>query len=312
MDQQFSMLDSEESVFFRRQLELVRSRTYDVVYKDLVFRDIVPVDNSGGPGVETITTQIFDQVGMAKIISSYAHDLPRADVKAREVFVPVRTLGSSFGYNKHEIAAAALANRDLPQSKANAARRSIEEKLNNICFGLDDEATASGLGSFLDNVNVPVGNVVNPGSGTEWVNKTPDQILFDINEIFASVHEISLMKERPNKLLLPVQQWNYIVATPRSANSDTTILQYVIANSPYITSAADIIPLNELKGAGTGGVDIMMTYDKNPEKLVMDIPHELEFLDVQIKGLEFVTPAWARAGGVNFFYPLSAAIREGI
>ena len=56
----------------------------------------------------------------------------------------------------------------------------------------------------------------------------------------------------------------------------------------------------------------MVVYTRDPDKLELEIPVELEMLPVQQKNLEFIIPGRARVGGVNVYYPLSASISEGI
>lgn len=304
------MLSDDEGFFFQRELEYVKARSYDVQYADLIARDLFPVSNEAGPGVDTITYTTYDQAGAAKIINAYAKDLPRVDVKGKETTIPVRSVGISYGYSLDEIQSAARAGRPLDQRRANAATRSVEQLINDIAFNGDSE---SGLQGFLTHPNIPAGNVSQGASGeTEWDGKTPDEILFDINDLFADIFETTKMKERGNTLLLPVRQWSYIMSTPRATSSDTTIAQFVAQNSPYLTSVEDIIPVNELMGVGTAGADIMVAYDRNPEKLQLEIPVELEMLAAQMRGLEFIVPGRSRLGGINYYYPLSAAIGEGI
>jgi len=152
------------------------------------------------------------------------------------------------------------------------------------------------------------------GGGTEFVNKTPDQILFDINDGFTDIFETTKMVEQGNTLLLPPNQWSFISSTPRSANSDTTILMYIVQNSPYINSADDIIPCNEMAAANNPllSTDAMVFYDRSPDKLQLEIPVELELLPVQQKNLEFVIPGRSRLAGLNIYYPLSLNIVTGI
>ena len=76
-------LDADGAVFFQRQLEHIKARSYDVRYAELKARTLFPVSNEGGPGVTTITYRTYDQVGAAKIINAYADDLPRADVAGK-------------------------------------------------------------------------------------------------------------------------------------------------------------------------------------------------------------------------------------
>lgn len=304
-------LDADGAYFFQRQLEHIKARSYDVQYAELQARMLFPVSNEAGPGVTTITYRTYDQSGAAKIINAYADDLPRADVAGKETSIPVRSVGISYGYNLDEIQSAQLTGQPLDQRRANAAVRAVEQTTNDVAFFGDVE---SGLPGFFDNPNIPTGTAVNPGSGTEWVNKTPDQILFDINDLFADIFEVTKMVERGNTLLLPPAQWSYIASTPRASNSDTTILQYVVQNSPYLQSESDVIPVNECAAANNPlyANDVMVAYDRSPEKLQLEIPVELEMMQVQQKNLEFTVPGRQRLGGLNIYYPLSANIIEGI
>lgn len=305
------IVDADGAFFFQRQLELIKARSYDVRYAELKARMLFPVSNEGGPGITSITYRTYDMAGAAKIINAYADDLPRADVAGKETTIPVRSVGISYGYNLDEIQASQLTGAALDQRRANAARRSNEQVVNDVAFFGDTE---SGLPGLFSNPNIPTGAVVNPGSGTEWVNKTPDEILFDVNDLFADIFETTKMVEQGNTLLLPPNQWSYIMSTPRSSNSDTTIAQYLVQNSPYLNSLDDLIPVNECAAANNPllSTDAMVAYDRNPDKLQLEIPVELEMLPVQQKNLEFVVPGRSRLGGLNIYYPLSLAIATGI
>lgn len=305
------VMDADEGFFFARQLELIKTKSYDVRYAELKARMLFPVNGEGGAGITSITYRTYDQVGMAKIINAYADDLPRADVLGKETTIPVHSVGISYGYSLDEIRASEMTGASLDQRRANAAMRANEQVVNDVAFFGDVE---SGLPGLFDNPNIPQSNVVDPGAGTEWVNKTPDQILFDINDLFTDIFENTLMVESGNTLLLAPCQWSYIMSTPRSANSDTTIAQYVATNSPFLKSIDDIIAVNEFQATlnPTLSEDAMMAYDRSPEKLELQIPLELEMLAVQQKGLEFVVPGRSRLGGLNVYYPLSLAIAVGI
>jgi len=305
------ILDADGAFFFQRQLEHIKARSYDVQYAELQARMLFPVSNEGGPGVTSITYRTYDQVGAAKIIQAYADDLPRADVAGKETTIPVRSVGISYGYNLDEIQASQLTGAALDQRRANAAMRSIEQKVNDVAFFGD---AASNLPGLFDHPNIPSGSVVNPGSGTEWVNKTPDEILFDVNDLFADIFETTKMVERGNTLMLPPAQWSYISSTPRASNSDTTILMYLVQNSPYLSNVNDIIPVNECSASDNPelSADAMVAYDRNPDKLQLEIPVELEMMPVQQKNLEFIVPGRNRLAGLNIYYPLSLAIATGI
>jgi len=307
---EFRNLDADGSVFFKRELEHIKAQSYDVAYQDLMARELFPTSNEAGAHAEIITYRSYDRVGMAQIISSYAKDLPRADVTGKEITSPVRIIGLSFGYTIGEVLASQATGKSLEQRRANAVQRGTEETIDHIAWYGD---AATGLPGFLTNANIPNGAVA-PGvsTGTEWDTKTPAEILEDVNDLFGTTYAVTRKKERPNTLLLPVKQWNYIMSTPRSDNSDTTIAQYLVTNSPFLTSLEDIVAVPELEGAGTGGADMMVAYDKNPDKLTMEVPLELQFLPVQEIGLAFEVPSWAKTGGTIVYYPLSVRFAYGI
>jgi len=307
--QEFTLLDSNQGIFFARELELIKSRTYDVEYADLPARDLFPVNNEGGLGITSITYRTYDKVGAAKIINAYAKDLPRSDVKGHETTIPVKEIGTSYGYTVKEIASSQLTGKSLDQRRANSSRRAVEEEINSIAMNGNSE---HGLPGLLDNANVPKSTAVDGGSGTKFVNKTSTQIIADLNAAMSDIFVLTKKKESGKRLILPTEQWAYIHDTPRSDLTDTTILQYFVKNNAFIDSESDVMPINELAGAGTAGVDIMIAYNASPEKLQLEIPYELSYLAPQEQGLEIVIPGLCSIGGLNIYYPLSLNIVEGI
>ena len=274
---------------------------------------LIPVSNEAPKGSKFITYTTYDQVGMAELINNQAGDLGRSDISGKETTHPVEPYGLSYGYSLQEIQQSQLTGIPLDQRRANAARRAAEERVNDIGFFGDDRVNLPG---FFNNPNIPKSAALNSGTGgaREWSRKNPDQIIFDINDIFADIFETSKMKESGNTLLLPPKQWSYIVSTPRASNSDTTIANFIAASSPYLNSPADIIPVNECAAENNPGEssDIMIAYTRSPEKLEYEIPQELEWLPVQLENFKYKIPGWVQIGGVHLRYPLSAAIATGI
>ena len=307
---QFKNLDTSSSIFFRRELEFVKAKSYDIDYQDLMARTLFPVSNEAGAHAQVITFTQYDRVGMAQIISSYAKDLPRADISGEQISSPVRPIGLSFGYTIDEILSSEAVGKSLEQRRVNAVQRGSEETIDTIAWYGD---AATGLPGFLTNPNIPTGAVA-PGASTTttWITKTPEEILDDVNNLFGTTYSVTKKKERPNRLLIPIKQWNYIMTKARSANSDTTIAGYLVQNSPFLSSLDDIMAIAEMEGAGTGGADMMAIYTPDPDKLTMEVPLELQFLPVQERGLAFEVPAWAKTGGVIVYKPLSVRFAYGI
>jgi hypothetical protein len=301
------VMDAEDGVFFSRELEHIKAKSYDKKYADLPYRQVFPVSHEAPEGSETITVSSYDRVGATKIIDGYATDLPRVDIRGKQYSVQVKQTGNSYGYSTKEIRSSRIVGKGLDQRRANASMRSNEEKFNDIAFVGDDDA---GLFGLFNSGGIPTATVATKAAtGTEWANATPDEIIFDLNNAVATMIDTTKMKEKPTRLLLPVLQYNLINSTPRSSLSDTTILSYFLTNNAWIN---DAMPLNELDGAGTAGADVFVIYNPDPDNLTFEIPMEFRHLPPQLRGLEWTIPGEAETGGLNVYYPLSLAIWEGI
>lgn len=313
---QFEKLDAKDAIFFARELEHVKSRTYDTQFPEFKARSLIPVSYEANTGAETIKYDTFTEVGIAKVVANYAKDFPRADIKGEENVSFVRSLGDSYGYSIQDIRAASLAGKPLQQRKANAARRAIGQLEESIAWYGD---AAYKLGGMLSNVNIPSGTLPADGTGasTQLKDKTPDQIIRDLNDCANSIVETTKGVEMPNTLLLPIEQYTYIASTPRSSTSDTTILEYFLQNNPFITQ---VDWLNQLKEptAGWASVglsftgDIMIAYNRSPDKLTLEIPQDFEQFAPQLNKMEYEVECHERIGGVLIYYPLSMNICEGV
>ena len=298
------------SVFFARELESIEARMYVFKKKELKYRELIPVSNSDSPGANNITYHMFDKVGMAQVIANFADDLPRADVFGKEFTQKVKSIGVSIGFNTQEIRAASMANVPLETMKADAQRRALREKESKIAWNGDAD---SGLIGFLDNVNIPqiaAPNGASPASPL-WGGKTPDEIIADVLAMVTKIREDSKGTFSGDTLLLPIAQYNLIAGTPRSATSDTTIMEFLIKpGNTYGLGLIDWLP-DELVGA-IGGEDIAVLYQRDAEVLEQRIPLELQLLPVQERNLEFVINGEARNGGVVVRYPIATVILTGI
>lgn len=302
-------LDEQDTIFFERELEHVKQRTYDVKFPRLRFAegDLIPISFEAGPGARSITYETFTMLGMAKVISDYAADLPRGDVKGKETTVNVKDLGSSFGWNIREIKAARRTGKPLESRKSQAARRAIFQLLDKIgAFG-DKE---SGLQGLLTHPNIT--EVIVPadgtGSSTKFKDKTPEQVLRDLNAIPTAIIDSTNGVESPNTMLMPHSQFEFIANTPRSIHSNVSIKKWFLEENEHIK---EIIPVVKMKGADNGE-DVIVCYEKNPQTMTFEIPDPFEILDGEAKGLETVFPVLMSTGGVIIYYPLSVAKAVGI
>lgn len=300
-------LDADTNIFFARELEHVKAKSYDVKYPTLRAEEFIPVSTEVPEGAESWTYTQYDTVGVAKLLASYADDLPRADVKGLQFNQKVHAIGNAFGYNMQEIRAAAMAGKPLQQMKANAARERHMSKRDALARSGD---TKSNLVGFFNNPNVSeITAGSKTGGGTTWLgaSATGLEMLADLNAMANKVIDVTKGVEEIDTILMPLLQYEKGQQTRLGTDSDTTVLEFFKKTHPNIAVAA----WSHLEDAASDASDLMIGYRKSPDKVVMEIPMEFTMHAPQPDGLEFSIPCESRFGGVVFFYPLSAVYMKG-
>jgi len=302
-------LDAGESAFFMRELEYIKSVTYDVKYKPLKALLLFPTSTEANTGATQITWRQFSLVGNAKIVADYGNDFPKADTYAVENPYKIKSIGMGYGYTIQEIRESMFSGKRLDQRRAAAARRAIDQLINQICLigsaddGIFGLINFPGIGSY----SVPADGT---GSSALWSAKTGDQINRDITGMINAVFNATNGVEYPDTLLLPVKQYTYAATTRMTQFTDRTILEFLLMSSPFIKTV-DWLP-NELSGAGALGSDRMMIMARDDMHMSLEIPQPFEQFDPQQHGLEFDVPCHARTAGLLIYYPQSVAYGDGI
>ena len=308
--------DSAEdaSVFFARELDYIKAQTYDRLYPNMTALQLFPTTSEADPGAESVTYYSYDKFGLAKIIQNYATDLPRADVTGKPTTVPIKSLGASYGYSVQEMRASRYAGKSLDVKKSDAAKYAIDYATNKIAWSGD---TDSGLVGVLSPGNdIPVFTLPNGVSGsTKWVDKTPTEILEDINAMQAFTATLTKSVEQPDILALPTDAYLHLANTPMLIGgvATSTIMKWVLDNSPRISQIIEVPELNadsEMHPYTGQGVAFM--YSNDDTKFAIEIPMPFLQHPVQPKGLEFEVPCEARIAGAVIYYPLSMLIVPGV
>lgn len=301
-------LDANESAFFDKELEAVKSRTYDAKLAELKGLSLIPISTEASSGAERITFRRYRGVGFAKVIADYAKDFPRVDVYGEEESVKVKGIGDSYGYSIQEIRASQRAGKQLDQRRAVTARRAHDEAINKMALKSD---SVNGTNGLLDYPGISEVTLPSDGTGNAktFASKTPDQIVRDVQALIDSAMTSTHAREIPDTLLLPIAQYNALATRRMGTNNDTTILKYILDNNPYIKK---IDWLSELKGIGANGTDRALVGIFDAEHITLEIPQPFEQFDAQQEGMEYTIPCHSECAGTIIYYPLAFVYADGI
>lgn len=304
------------SVFFARELDFVKSQSYDVEYPEFTALSLFPMSSEVDPGAETVTYYSYDKTGLAKIISNYATDLPRADVKGKPTTAIIKSLGDSYGYSIQEMRASRMAGKSLDTRKAESARYQIDYLNNKIAWNGDAETGLKGVLS-TDN-DVPLYTVANGAkSTTSWADKTEDEILADITGMLKQMATVTKKVEKPDTLALSSDAYIEI-QNKRIEGTATTVLKYIQDNIPDIKQIvscpeldADSVETNPYAAASDGKA-VALLFKNDSRKLSIENPLPFMQYPIQTQGLEVVVPCEARTAGAMIYYPMSLLIAVGV
>ena len=249
--------------FLRGELEKVDSKLREPLSSVTWPRD-VPVKTGGG-WVETLSAMGVNY-GMQgggmedSIISNDANQIPviqydmNRDVYKTHIFSAVMRI---FWV---DLERSKITDRNLEQMATDGIRLAYDKHMDRNTYLGFKKYDCYGL---INNPDVVVRKVTDIGSGkTKWVDKTPDQILADINNAILKGWEQSGWDRSaiPNTILLPYEQLAHISTTRIGEMADSTILSFLKEKNIAVANGVDlsIEATAYCKGAGANGTDDRM------------------------------------------------------
>ena len=215
-------------------------------------------------------------------------------------------------YTLPELASAEQLGRPVDVQKYDGMRLKYQMDIDEMVYIGDTTLGQTGL---LTNASVTATNVVNGAAGSPlWSNKTPDEILNDVNTLLNSVWASSGWAIMPRRLLLPPTQFSYLVSQKVSTAGNVSILQFLRANSLCMAANGvelEIQPVKWLTGRGSGGTNRMMAYTKDRDRVRFPLV-PLQRTPLEYRSLFQITTYYGRLGCMEFVYPETCGYADGI
>lgn len=296
-------LDAQANIFFQRELEHIIPEMFEKQFALINARSLFPIDRSAGGVARTITWRQFEKFGQAQIVADYATDVNLVNVEGEEFSSPVRGIAVGAKWSLQEIRAAMATNRPLDRMYAEAARETMLRTENTIAFQGDAAFGLRGLSSAalgIPSLALPNGS---------WATSTPAQKLADMDFLANTIVETTGDREVPDTLVMSTTRFNHISSTNAGLGTDTTILRYFLANNPYIR---EVVPAREMSTAFGAGAERMMAYRRDPSKIRMAVPLDIEQLAPVDQGLSTLVIWHMRAGGLIVHKPASLLFGTGV
>jgi len=299
-------LDADDTVFVLRDLESRDTTQYDILFSGNLARQYIPDQPGVDPTANVYTYKMYEKTGNAKVVGPNANDLPRAGVQAGERSINVKQIPAEFGWTVREIQQARKVGVPLDDMSQQAAKRMIDFEQDDMLANGDSTLGIVGLYNIAG-VNSFV--ATDKGGGAkDWTTAAdPKLMLADINTLVKSTR--AQLKQAGDqsvmfpkfRVILSSNDYGVGIDTPRSDNSDTTILTYAKQNNPWIEDIYEW-----WRGdTAIAGASAMVCFPPDPAALAGIVPVEMQMLPPQFSGMNINIPCYGSCGGIVCRYAVA-------
>lgn len=305
--------DADLLPIFARELEYVFSNVVEQPYPELraANGELFGLNMSIPEGASSWIQYLMGQTGVAKFVAALGTDRPLASLEGARITRDLQPCSLDYGYTYHELQAAArMPGMRLESSLASAARRGHMQLFNDtLLWG----APAIGIVGFVNHPNITQSLAADNGSGsTYWVDKTPDEIIADVNALLNTQSVLTKGIYRPNRLLLPEAEMLLIATTKLGVGDGTlTILDFLKKAHPGV-SFEILLELDASFSGGNLGESCAVAYVDRSDVIEGVASMLFRQFSVQQNGLRFVVPCESKLGGVKLNAPISVSRLNGI
>lgn len=242
--------------------------------------------------------------------------------------IPIVQASVDKGVYKAHTFAAALRVMWQDMQRANFIGRSLDNLLQdgvrmaydkhmdaNVYVGITEYGTTG----LVNNPDAVETTAANGAAGTAtWATKTPQEILKDVNDALAAGWNANANDPTaiPNHILIPYEQYLYIMTTMVTDLATETIYDFLMKNNAATKAGGDLFigPTVWCKGAGTGSKDRMVVYNNDRRFAKMDelVPLSRIMSAPVVTSVCYDTAYMANISEVQIFYPTSIRYVDGI
>lgn len=284
-------------------------------------RDIVV--QAGGGWVDYVSAMsvaygITGGAGASPVTAGGSNGIPIVQASVDKGVFKAHTFAAALRIMFQDMQRANYIGRSLDNLLQDGVRMAYDKHMDaNTYVGIEEYGT-TGLINNPDVTETTAAGNGQTSSSTKWADKTPQQILNDINTALTAVWAANGYDETaiPNHILIPYEQYTYILNTMVTDLATETVMDYVLKNNIAAKNGGSLFigATRWCKGAGTSSADRMVVY-VNHERFVKEdelVPLSRIMSQPNVANVCYDTAYMANISEVQIFYPTSILYVDGI
>lgn len=279
--------------------------------------------NTGGGWVDYVSAMsvaygITNGSGNGPVTAGGANGLPVVQASVDKGLYKAHVFAAALRVMFQDMQRANFIGRSLDQMLQDGIRMTYDKHMDqNVYVGLDEYGT-TGLVNNPDAVETTVAGNGASTSSTKWADKTPKQILDDINTAITATWAAAEYDESamPNHILIPYEQYTYILNTMVTDLATETIMDYVLKNNVAAKNGGSLFigATRWCKGAGTSSADRMVVYVNHERFVNVDelVPLSRVMSAPNVTNVCYDTAYMANLSETQVLYPQTITYWDGI
>lgn len=312
MDQRY---DAADTYYLSQQLQSFDPKTRYHLVPGVMGRKLIPRVENVSPNQPSHKYTMTKLAGSTKRTRGRGRDAPTGSVVKTEHVNSIETFEHTATWTIDNVRASREVGSDLSMDTMVAAMSSIEQDIDAaLCSGI----TANGTTGLMNNADITA-----TAATGNWSGLTGDQIINDVKRLITAVQVALKMAQIPGQndvmftqfsLYLPQASYSLIDMTPRSTNTDTTILEFI----RKFSALKGVAPWWRLDTAGIAGIPkavLVPALDNgmmNPLAGGALLPLDFERLPEQYAGRNVAVPCAGKCGGFICPYPVGFQYMTGL
>lgn len=275
-----------DGLFLPRELEHIHQRVLEEKHPIPNALSLFPVDSTVQPGASHHTIRRVGENGEA-VVHGAGQETSTVGITRDEETFPILHIVCGFEVSIFDQQSAQFAGIPVMQRLGSAAKRAIDRKINRIAWFGHAAKNMRGITDY-PYLATRVAGVAYDGTAAA------DDVVDDLHSHANWAEDISSEVFSPTKCVTTARTRNYIMNTPRSTTTDTTIGKHFLENNEHISA---IQSAWELKGIGPNGEDGMLFYRDDPDSIMLEAVQPFTMLPTQRSGWNDLVLAYASFGG---------------
>lgn len=289
--------------------ELIKEKD-DYLSLTLANADYINISNEIPAAIPAYDFKFYTRYGIAAVILTSNTGVPLVGESTESRLVKIYPIRLGFEINSDELDLAEALGQNPVTDQLKIVRDGLNQKLDIVAYSGQPGTTLQGLATNpnVTTINFPPnGNQNGATNSAAWQNKTPQQVLADLNTLALKVPEQTALTRTINRILMPATTLLWLQSTPYNESTGESIMSVYLKNQAVMPNGG----INQLIGhpvletlSDTGG-KMMIGYNSASPDNKLHIPQGGDFRDfpAELRATKYTVPCGIKTAGVEIRKP---------